>query len=65
MSERAVIDLTTAGGGAAVALGVGFDWIDLLSQGYSATMAALALLLAIGRVALMVREWRQGRRARG
>jgi hypothetical protein len=58
MPYRAATDLATAGSSAVMAAGVGLDLIDIVSHSYTVTMAVLALILAVGRVALMIREWR-------
>lgn len=46
-----------------MAAGVSLDLINIVSHSYTVTMAVLALILAVGRAALIVREWR-GRGAR-
>ncbi|WP_207479550.1 hypothetical protein [Arenibaculum pallidiluteum] len=63
MNERLAADAATVVVGGTTALGVSMSWIDIVQYGYSGLMAALALALAVGRVALMIREWRQGRKS--
>ena len=51
--QRAITDVATAAGALTTPW-----WLDLLHQGYSGMMAALALFIALGRAAIIVREWR-------